>query len=225
MDFDSLTRPTSAFITFESDDSKEFALDNLSTEQLLYSDFRFEDASEPTDIIWENRNKTPSQIYCRQAFACTIIIAILALSFMIIFWISAYSAAMAQVFPLVDCDGVKSSYTDETLKTYAALDFDYIKSVEGAQSSGTLQCFCEEMAIEDPDNYKTASYGQKDGKPICGEYYDLTLKVYTWTTALSYLLIGFNYILREICIALIVWIGYDTETVQLMMITKITFVV
>ena len=49
--------------------------------------------------------------------------------------------------------------------------------------------------------------------------------MYAWTTALSYILIGFNYILREICIALIMWIGYDTETVQLMMITKITFTV
>ncbi len=115
MNFEDLTVPTSAFITFVSDDSKEFALQNESTEQLMYKDFRFKNASEPTDIIWENRNKTAGQILCRQAFACTIIIAILAVPFIIIFAISAYSAAIAQVFPLVDCVGIKSSYVDGTL--------------------------------------------------------------------------------------------------------------
>jgi len=49
--------------------------------------------------------------------------------------------------------------------------------------------------------------------------------VYLWTSALSYLLIGINYILRTICIMLVDWIGFSTETVRLSKTTTITFVV
>lgn len=65
LQFRELTVPTSAFITFESDDSKEMALDNQSSYLLLRQDFRFKDASEPTDIIWENRHFTNSDYMCR----------------------------------------------------------------------------------------------------------------------------------------------------------------
>ena len=47
--------------------------------------------------------------------------------------------------------------------------------------------------------------------------------VYMWTTALSYILIGFNYILRTVCIMLVNWIGYDTETMRLSKTTSVTF--
>ena len=47
--------------------------------------------------------------------------------------------------------------------------------------------------------------------------------VYMWTTALSYILIGFNYILRTVCIKLVDWIGYDTETMRLSKTTSVTF--
>ena len=44
-----------------------------------------------------------------------------------------------------------------------------------------------------------------------------------WTTALSYILIGFNYILRTVCIKLVDWIAYDTETIRLSKTTSVTF--
>lgn len=49
--------------------------------------------------------------------------------------------------------------------------------------------------------------------------------MYLWTTALSYLLIGINYVLRTVCIMLVDWIGFSTETVRLSKTTTITFVV
>lgn len=49
--------------------------------------------------------------------------------------------------------------------------------------------------------------------------------MYYWTTALSYLLIGINYILRTICIMLVDWIGYSTETIRLSKTTNVTFIV
>lgn len=50
-------------------------------------------------------------------------------------------------------------------------------------------------------------------------------KVLFWTNALSYIIIGLNYVLREACIALINWIGYSTETKRLERTTMLTFYV
>lgn len=136
-DFDSLTIPTAAFITFESDDSKEMAMDNESDKLLLGQEFRFVDASEPTDIIWENRLFTSKDYIVRQLKAFLIIAILLAGSFGIIFAISGYSAKMAAVFPPQDCAGVEEAYGTQ-LERYANDDFDYIANHLGAQSSGTL---------------------------------------------------------------------------------------
>ena len=50
-------------------------------------------------------------------------------------------------------------------------------------------------------------------------------KVNFWTNALSYIIIGLNYFLREACIAMIAWIGYRTETEKLEKTTMLTFYV
>ena len=51
--------PTSAFITFSTDDASKVAeLVASSNMELLYQDFKFKVCSEPTDIIWENRHFT-----------------------------------------------------------------------------------------------------------------------------------------------------------------------
>ena len=77
----------------------------------------------------------------------------------------------------------------------------------------------------DKDATLEATYNQADGDQICKYYYDNVFSVYLWTTALSYLLIGINYILRTICIMLVTWIGFKTETEQLSNITTVTFIV
>jgi hypothetical protein len=46
-----------------------------------------------------------------------------------------------------------------------------------------------------------------------------------FTSSLSYLLIGLNYILRTVCIMLVDWIGYSTETIRLQKTTTVTFLV
>ena len=223
LDFESLTIPTSAFITFETDDSKEIALDNESKDELLGVEFRFKDASEPTDIIWENRIFTARDYLWRQLKAFVIIAILLAGSFGIIFAISNYSARMAAVFPPQDCEGVKNAY-GSTLEKYASEDYDYITSHEGAQSSGTLQCFCNEHRTD--DDYAGKIFGGRtDDIAICDNFDSEAGKVYLWQTALSYILIGINYILRMVCIMLVDWIGFPTETERLSKTTSVTFYV
>ena len=117
--------PTAAFITFESDDSKNLALlVQNSSEFLLNQPFQFKETSEPTDIIWENRHFTYRDYVIRQLFAFFIIGILLFGSFAVIYIISSYSANLAAVFPQTNCDGIKAAYGDK-LQEYAVADYDY----------------------------------------------------------------------------------------------------
>lgn len=56
--FKELIEPVSAYIIFCEEDSKILALKNRSNKLILGKLLKFKDASEPTDIIWENRHFT-----------------------------------------------------------------------------------------------------------------------------------------------------------------------
>jgi len=145
-DFDKLTVPTSAFITFESDDSASFADMIEKTDERVMGgqqQMKFRNCSEPTDIIWENRHFTFRDYVWRQIFAFSVIAILLFGSMILIYWISAFSAEMAAVFPAVSCGGIKGAYGD-TLQENAVDDYDYVMSHPGQPSSGCLQCFCQE---------------------------------------------------------------------------------
>ena len=142
----------------------------------------------------------------------------------VIYVISAYSANLAKVFPPTDCHGLELAYGDN-LQEYAVMDYNYIQKTEAEPSSGCLQCFCQQQYKQNPDTYLTDSYGQAQKEPICEQYQEQVMSVYLWTTALSYLLIGLNYVLRTICIMLVDWIGFATETMRLSKTTTITFLV
>lgn len=51
------------------------------------------------------------------------------------------------------------------------------------------------------------------------------MTAYFWTSSLSYILIGFNYILTMICIAAVDWIRYATETKKLSESTTVTWII
>ena len=153
-DFDDLTIPTAAFITFESDDSANLALDvhrTPSDHRIMGQEMKFTKPSEPTDIIWENRHFTRMDYIWRELRAYIIIGVLLFGSLIIIYVISAYSANLAAVFPPVDCDGIREAYGDK-LQDYAVADYDYIQDNKGQPSSGCLQCWCNQQAKDDPDN-------------------------------------------------------------------------
>lgn len=41
----------------------------------------------------------------------------------------------------------------------------------------------------------------------------IALEVFVWLNSLKYFITGVNFVLRTICIKLVAWIGYPTETV------------
>ena len=62
------------------------------------------EASEPTDIIWENRHFSSFDYLKRQAFAFVIIFILLTGSFIVVYIVANYSATIASTYPSVDCD-------------------------------------------------------------------------------------------------------------------------
>jgi len=222
-EFDTLTVPTSCFVTFDSDDYKEHALDYDGEGKVLGQKMEFKDASEPTDIIWENRHFTRADYVKRQLCAFSVIFSVLFISFIIIFAISKYAARIAAVFPAKNCADIQDNYGD-SLEQYAIKDYNYIVANDGkgVQSSGTLPCFCKQQ-MKTNENFMSDTFGTDAA--ICGVYFGMAGEVYLWTTALSYFLIGLNYVLREVCIRLVNWVGYPTETIRLAKTTSVTFYV
>jgi len=91
-----LTRPVCAFITFESDDGYNEALsytkkgwlskvtaaeDAATTANILGRPVEFTAATEPTNIIWENRWVKGVHLYKRVVIAIILISIMIALSF------------------------------------------------------------------------------------------------------------------------------------------------
>jgi len=140
-DFDDLTVPVSAYITFCEEDSKIIALKNRSNKNIM-GVTKFKDASEPTDIIWENRHFTKADYFKRSMCAYLVMVALLLGSFILVFVVASYSSKIANTYPQVDCNTISSDYGTK-LMTYAYDDWSYIKANPGKKSSGTLQCFCQ----------------------------------------------------------------------------------
>jgi len=116
--------PSTAFVTFVTDDAKEDALhlaDAFSKGQMnselpasVSEDFKLignhffnnkfvSDAPDPTDIIWENRHWTPTELFKRKFIAFSICIALLVASFFILLFTSKGQIRFAATFPPVDC--------------------------------------------------------------------------------------------------------------------------
>ena len=81
----------------------------LKYDQFLGGEVEIEEASEPTDIIWENRAFSPSQRNIRRVIVSLIIIFMLCCSGLIIFKCSVRSQMLKARYPLNDnqCGEIK----------------------------------------------------------------------------------------------------------------------
>jgi hypothetical protein len=76
----------------------------------------FVEATEPTNIIWENRHYTPREYFVRSMVAVGAILFLLALSFAGIFSCKLFALEKTMKYPIVDCDDVKEIYGSDTLE-------------------------------------------------------------------------------------------------------------
>jgi len=113
-EFDKLTEPVSAFIIFEEEDGVIVALEESETNedaQIMGQRMKFKPATEPTNIIWENRHITVIQMYLRLIFVTIISGILLALSFWAIFLTQVKAINADSTFPpTTDCAAIETNY-------------------------------------------------------------------------------------------------------------------
>lgn len=126
--FNQLIQPCDAFITFEEEDggiiAQEFEPEFNFTgkklpakKQFMGDDLFLVEATEPTNIIWENRHFTSQDYIKRTLIACTIIFFLIMASFTVIFIAKMYAIITSNKYPTVDCDDINSIYNNDASLT------------------------------------------------------------------------------------------------------------
>jgi hypothetical protein len=113
-------RPVTAFITFENEEGLNRCQGYKDTVQsdsqfaeirtLLGQELDFQDASEPTDIIWENRHFTRWDRIKRTIIVCICVFILLAISFSFIFICSQGANRPLLKYPATNCKEIQDTY-------------------------------------------------------------------------------------------------------------------
>ena len=111
-----LQLPCSVFVTFESEEGNNRALayNDPSNPQmdLLGEQIEIQDASEPTDIIWENRQYSEFGRNIKRVIVWTIIFIMLTISASIIYKFTLISNQAKFMFPPANCDKTYTEFED-----------------------------------------------------------------------------------------------------------------
>ena len=94
------------------------------------------------------------------------------------------------------------------LQSAAVSDYQNIDERDAKQSDGPYQCFCEQELSKDYQKAISDSYGHPDGTEICGVYNNLKSKKHLYSKLLEVVIVGFNIILRKMCLALVEILDY-----------------
>ena len=133
---DGCTRPCSVFMTFESEEGYQRArqFDEIvgkSTVQEVRNlkgwlgdqDIEIQEASEPSDIIWENRHFTPWERKKKEVVVAIVIGLALLLSFGAVFYGRKKQAEVYARYPIpASCDPFYTTYGDD-LEQFAVTDY------------------------------------------------------------------------------------------------------
>lgn len=154
-DFQHLMTPVSAFITFESEEGYQRALnmcDNGRRLSILGTvDPRIVEAPEPTNIIWENRPYSFFHRLTRLLISSIVIVFLLSISFSIIFVLKRQAKENNLKYQQGVCSELYDTYGDKYLIEYAVQDWYNYYGVQAnkpasgskAKISSILDCFCK----------------------------------------------------------------------------------
>lgn len=239
---DKLQTPVSVFATFESEEGyqRACAYGNYAQRAICGQKFELQEASEPSDIIWENRHFTPHQRTVKRLIIYFVIIVLLCISGAIIFVCTTKSLTLKFKYPQVKCPNVAEDYnvkkdyslsandltrwTDDAMK-----EFHTNKAYEDANQQthyqGIMQCFCQyrsKAGDKKAKVYKSSLDGSEAA--ICDLYNSDNLKSKILGQSVAFIIIAINTVLRMIIIAGITWVGEDTNSEQLSSITNGVFI-
>jgi hypothetical protein len=189
----------------------------------LGSEIDVKGASEPTDIIWENRHFTSFQRFLRTIVVSLILLCVLACSFLLIYTAQKTSLAMKQKYPKLNCKEVGDEYNNRRAAWMRDAVNEYIinnaieEKGEVALYTGPMQCFCD--AERKLKHKKNELYELRDKEeptkvifkePICLHYINDKKLAKLLALSITVIVIVINAILKKIVVALVSWIGEDT---------------
>jgi len=119
--YDTLVRPVDAFITFEEEDGKivaeefekkynKWGKQLPALKQILNDDLFLVEATEPTNIIWENRHFTEVDILRRSLRAFAAIVCLLIASFLTIYYFKSIESNTSRMYPTIQPTEIVSLY-------------------------------------------------------------------------------------------------------------------
>lgn len=196
-------------------------------------DLWFVESTEPTNIIWENRFFTPRDYLRRGIIVFGVIFLLLAASFIAIFICKTLALQGAAKYPNVDCNDIKTVYGKENMAKYSYNEWQrYYNFPEGEERSpqqGVIKCFCKDQAAisgSDLSNFVVNDpYGKNPPVKVCAEFVTDGVNLLFYNSAIQYMIVGINYVLRLFIIKLIIYLGKDTESEQTKLITNGVFIV
>ena len=181
------------------------------------------ESPEPNDIIWENRSITQIERNFRTFIVIVIVVAMLALSFVCIYFAQKRSLELKLKYPKTNCKDYEREYYErlEAWKGDSIHEFMINSEIEEKGGmplyTGPFQCFCKHQ--KQTEHSKNANYELRnaDGKvvfsePICQIYQGDLFKSKLLGLSITLIIIFINMMLRKAILALVKWIGEDTDS-------------
>ena len=177
------------------------------------------EASEPTDIIWENRFFTPKQRQIKSFIVSIIIGVLLGISFVVIYICQKNSLALKNKYPKLNCREFAENYVGKRELFQKEAINEYLHNLNAVEFhfTGPLQCFCQQERVNkmpSTTNYKLLGMRGNviyDG-PICQQYFSDILMSKLMGQSIAFIIIAVNIILKIVIIQLVIWIGEDTTS-------------
>lgn len=178
-------------------------------------------ASEPTDIIWENRHFTSAARFMRTIIVSLAVLGLLIISFTLIYTAQKTSLAMKQKYPKQNCAEINQEYNNRRNAWMRDSINEFLinnaieEKGEVALYTGPMQCFC---VMEKKLKHKKAEvYELKDddgkvkaAEPICLKYRNDQFFSKMLALSITVIIIVINTILKLCVVGLVGWIGEDT---------------
>lgn len=226
---DKIQEPVSCFVTFEEEESYQRACHWKETPQrkFLKQELDLQEASEPTDIIWENRHFTPHQRFVKRVAVYIIIVIMLTLSAGTIYFFTKMANTYKFKYPIIKCantfDKQYSDINDPNYIKKAVDEFNANVNVTEPDSpyyTGVMQCFCQAQKKAKANDRST----DQQAIDVCKAYNSDVLKSKVYGTSVSMIIVVVNQILKMVIISGITWVGEDTNSEQLSSITNGVFI-
>lgn len=167
-EYEHLTKPVCAFITFVTDDGKNAALAysergsmwsrkatvQVEKETLFNQEPVFIESTQPTNIIWENRHIKGIDYGTRVLIAFCVMAFMLVITFSVIFFCKKLQNTNQEKWPSPNCNDLIESNGLETIQKYGHIEWeDLIKTKGAAPMFGALKCTCDHETGHKSLNY------------------------------------------------------------------------